>query len=297
MVSFVLAGAAKAGTSSVFRHLDDHPQIFMSAIKEPKFFQWDGEDFRYSTELDERIYKNSIKSFSKYQELFAGADANMLTGEASASYLYHPRVAQRLNARFPESKILILLRQPADRAFSHYLHTKRLGYEPLSFERALEAEPGRIEAKWGPSWHYASQGYYSSQVKRCIDVFGPERVQITVFENFVADPSSSMQEIFSFLGVSSDAPSPNLGAIQNEGGLPLIKSFQRLVDQPNILKDVAKRVLPRRIRRQAISRLRELNRYKPKIDPVTRRRLTEIYLPDIRCLEALVQRDLSHWYS
>ncbi len=125
---FFVVGAAKSGTSSLHRHLEQHPAVFMPAVKEPHFFS------------DERPPVQEVKSLREYLALFADSPLGARAGEASTSNLYSPESASRIKAFQPDAGIIMVLRNPVDRAYSQYWNQVHEGVEPLSFEEALEAE-------------------------------------------------------------------------------------------------------------------------------------------------------------
>lgn len=291
----MLIGAVKAGSSSVYGYLGQHPDIYVSPQKETKFFQWDGEAHRFSTKLDQEIYNNSIKTFDDYMGQFKGANGELAIGEATPSYLYNNKVAARAYRRFPDAKILVVLRHPVDRAFSHFLHTKRLGYEPLTFLGALAEEQYRITANWGPSWHYASQGYYYEQLKRFMEFFGKERMNIYLFDDLKSDPVGFTQNMYRFVGVDP-CFEPDTKKIHNSGEMPKNKFMHDLANKPNLPKTIIKSMLPKNVRGTLNNFIRNKNSHKPKLDSDIRRELSANYQQDIRKTEDLIGIDMSRWY-
>ena len=296
MVNFILIGAVKAGTSSIYHYLKQHPDIFMSPMKETKFFQWDGEDHRFSTELDQKIYQDSVKTFSDYLDQFSGVISEHAVGEATPSYLYNRNVPCRIHSRFPDAKLIVVLRHPVDRAFSHFLHTKRLGYEPLDFQEALAEEQGRIAANWGPSWHYASQGYYYEQVKRFVDLFGRDRMSFYLFDELKLEPASVVRGMYSFLRVDQEYK-PNTSKKHNTGGLPKSQFLHQLMNEPNAPKAILKTILPSGLRRSVNRMIGSQNVQKPVIDSQIRYSLSAKYEENIHQLEELIDIDLGDWYQ
>lgn len=292
----MLIGAVKAGSSSIYHYLKQHPDIFMSPMKETKYFQWDGEQHRFSTELDQKIYQNSIKTYKDYLDQFSGVGSEHAIGEATPSYLYNRNVPGRLHKRFPNIKLIVVLRHPADRAFSHFLHTKRLGYEPLEFHQAIAEEQNRIDANWGPSWQYTSQGYYYEQVKRFVDLFGKDRMCFYLFDKLKREPACVIRGMYSFLEVDQDFQ-PNTSIKHNIGGVPKNRFLHDLTNKPNAPKALLKAILPIEFR-QSINRLiGSKNVVKPVIDLQVREALSAKYQKDIEQLEDLVDIDLSAWYQ
>ena len=165
--NFLIIGAAKAGTTSLYRYLEQHPEVYMSPVKEPKFFALGGERLDYRGPGDEaRMRGASVTSLEDYRELFRGVSTETAVGEASTLYLYSERAAARIKHHVPDVKLIAVLRNPVDRAYSDFLHLVRDGIEPLTdFPQALEAEESRIRSRWAPMWHYRRRGFYHPQLK------------------------------------------------------------------------------------------------------------------------------------
>jgi len=168
--NFLHVGAAKTGTTSQYFYFRQHPDIYMSPKKGPEFFV---SRFKagFGTGPGDGG-KPVVSDFRTYQDLFADAGDARIIGEGSVSYLYHhdeaiPLIQQYLG----DPRILITLRNPADLAYSYYLHLRRQGRETLSFEAALEAEQDRIEKGWHYHWHYQHSGYFADQVAAYLQGF------------------------------------------------------------------------------------------------------------------------------
>ncbi len=294
LINFMVIGAVKAGTTSIYEYLNEHPQIYMSPIKETKFFQWDGETRKFFGPLDQKIYENSIKSFEDYQSLFQKVRGEIAIGEASPSYLYNKFVPKRIYQRFPNVKMIVILRQPTERAFSHYLHTKWLGYEPLSFTEALAQEETRIKNNWGPSWHYKQQGFYYQQLKNYFSVFDRQQIKIYLFDDLKANSIEVIENMYSFLGVDSKFI-PNTSQKYNVRYFPKNQVVSNLINQPNFAKHILKKVMPKNLRTKLNSFISQKNRFKPELDRQTKEELNKLYSEDILNLQELLQKDLSTW--
>jgi hypothetical protein len=166
MPNFFIVGAAKAGTSSLYQYLRQHSQVYLSyPVKEPNFFAFDGEIIKFNgLHTQAETLPDSLTSLVAYEELFKDSMNYPARGEASTLYLYCPGTAERIRSLVPDAKLIVVLRQPADRAYSHYIMMVRSGREWLSFEEALEQERTRIEQSWSPTWHYRETGYYHEQL-------------------------------------------------------------------------------------------------------------------------------------
>ena len=291
--NFLVIGAAKAGTTSLFYYLKQHPQIFMSSWKEPKFFSLEGEklDFKGPTQT---INRNSINNLDSYLELFKDVREETAIGEASPVYLYCPKAPVKIKQYIPNAKLIVVLRHPADRAFSSFAHLIRAGYETLTFEQALEEEPQRIKEKWAPLWYYKEKGFYARQLKRYFELFDREQIKIYLYEELQADSVALVQDAYKFLGVD-DKFVPDLTRL-NVSGVPKNRLIHNLLTRDNQLKTLVKNILPTSFRKNIARDLKKKNLgAKPKISSETRNNLTEFYREEILELETTIDRDLSHW--
>lgn len=295
--NFLIAGAAKAGTTSLYEYLRQHPEVFMPTDpkrKEPHFF----------------VHNKTaaFQDLSEYLTLFQSARGKKAIGEASTGYLYSPESARWIRSVLGRIKIIILLRNPAKRAFSLWANMVRDGFEDATtFEEALRREPDRLRSpdfedqclQTAGVYAYFGSGLYSSQVERYFDTFGPENVCVHLFEDIVKDPARICRDVFRFLEVD-DAFEPKI-AIHNQGG-----AVPRFIPLQYRLQSVALgrawmpylSLVPRR-RRGAL--IRKLERWNIRIGPAASlskplyRELMDRYQPDIERLEQLLGRDLSIW--
>ena len=284
--NFLIAGASKAGTTSLHEYLAQHPDIFMSTFKEPNYF----------------VPGYGYEKWEDYLALFRGARNQKAIGESSTGYLYCDESPPWIKSTLDPVKIILMLRNPARRAASLYWWMVREGYEDApNFAEALEREPSRARdpefrancPQFFPDYLYYTTGLYREQVERFLETFGPDGVQIYLFEEFAADPHATCREIFGFLGVDPDFE-PAI-AIHNEGRLPASPRLQFWLRNraPRYF-----RFLPARFRRAIVDPLMTLNTRRgstPQRDLESEHRLLERYRADIRKLEQLLGRDLSIW--
>lgn len=142
--NFFIVGAAKSGTTSLYHYLKQHPEIYMSPVKEPKYFLASINKFPHNGPGDIEVDKKIIRTWDEYLKLFSNASVEKCIGEASCGYLYYCElVAPSIKRISPEAKIIIVLRNPVERAFSAYCYLFREGRETLSFEEALKIEEER----------------------------------------------------------------------------------------------------------------------------------------------------------
>lgn len=311
----MVIGAAKSGTTSLHEYLAQHPDIFMSPVKEPNYFAFAGTapDFRGPDDdglpcrasadvLRVAKYAGSVWRRDDYQRLFAKAGSRKAVGESSVSYMYFPEAVERLHAELPDVKLIAILRNPAERAYSKFIQFLRDGCEPLEdFESALGAEEDRVARNWSATWFYRRRGYYHAQLRRFFDRFDPRRIRVVLHEDLKSHPQHLLADIFRFLGVD-DQFVANTTRRHNVSSAP-----QRVprYDLPERLVTPAagaalRRVLPSRGVNVFQRGVRHLNsRYSPweppPFAPEVRARLVDGYRDDIRALETLIGRDLSSW--
>jgi hypothetical protein len=196
--NFFILGAGKSGTTSLYHYLKQHPDIFMSPVKEPSFFC---KDFQ--------VIKNPIEYF----ELFDSVKNETAIGEVSHAYLTNPSTAKVLKTLFSEAKFIVILRNPADRAYSLYHHMRRNGYEKInSFEKALRAEEGRVGSEnfrikcpqYYYNFLYFRSGLFGDQIERYFSFFDKNQFHFLTLDRLKTDPISSLKLIFKFLGINPD---------------------------------------------------------------------------------------------
>ena len=239
--NFLIVGATKSGTTSLYYYLKQHPEIYMPDNKEPRFFSFYGIPKRIFLK---NIYPNSengfIRDWKSYLLLFQDSENFKAIGEASTSYLFHhERVFENLDKFLPEwkkIKIIIMLRNPIDACFSHYSMYRMRGGESLIFEKALEVEKERINNKYITLAHSIRYFFYH-QVKAYLDNF--DQVKIHLFDDLKKDKIGLVKDIFKFLGVDPSF-TPDMSVKYNVSGVPKNKFIHKFLMQPNTLKNIIK---------------------------------------------------------
>lgn len=297
MPTFLVIGAAKSGTTSLLEYLKQHPEIYASAIKEPRFFSFEGVTLDFRGPGDEVENRTTITSLEAYQELFAEVSTEKAIGEASPPYMYVPGTSSRIAHHVPDVKLIAILRHPADRAYSNYVEKRTRGLEPIDdFARALDEESRRIADNWSFTWHYVQRGFYHRQLEPFYGTFPREQIRVFLFEELQADPGAVMREIYRFLGVD-EAYSPAVGVKYRVSGEAKSKRIQRAVRGDNLIKAAVKKVLPSSVRSSVKARMLAMNTIPQRIPAEDRERLVGIYRTDIEKLQGLLDRDLSSWLA
>ena len=294
MPNFLIIGAAKSGTTSLYHYLSQHPDVYMSPVKEPKFFALEGErpSFRGPGDGD----ADAVTTLEGYRKLFEGADGEHAVGEASPLYLYLEKAVGRIKHHVPEARLIAVLRNPVERAYSSFLHKVRDGRETTSdFAEALALEDGRVREGWAYGWHYKRRGFYHEQLSRYYDVFGPDQIRIYLYEDLRQEPRELLRDAYGFLGVD-DSFVPNLSLKHNVSGVPKNRMVHSLLRGRNPIKTALKPLLPEGLRKKLVVDLQRRNLEKaPPIPPEIRRGLAEEYREDVTKLQGLIGRDLSGW--
>jgi hypothetical protein len=295
--NFLIIGAGKAGTTSLYHYLRQHPQVFMSPAKEPKFFALEGHPLDFRGPHDDRIRRGTTTSLAEYLALFDQVRDEAAIGEASTIYLGDPRAPGAIAERIPDARLVAILRHPAERAFSAHQHLVRDGYEPLTrFEDALAAESQRMADGWYVQYQYQDRGYYGRQLQRYFDRFDRDRIRIYLYEEFLADPRRLLADLFGFLGVDPGFQ-PDISSWHNVSGQPRSAGLQRWLTRSHPLKEALKARIPARWGHRLISRVQAVNVVRSALEPETRQRLIRAYRDDIEQLQGLIGRDLSHWLT
>jgi hypothetical protein len=290
---FIIAGAAKCGTTSLSRYLDAHPEIYMPS-RELNFYPFSNAQHGY------KVFNHPfITRLDDYKKYYANVTAPV-KGEKSVSYFY-PSFAEaainnmlRIHPDPDRLKLIILLRNPVDRAFSQYIHNREF-HETLAFEEAAKAWANREKEGWIPAYDYLGAGLYAGPMKAYMDHFPHNRVWL--FEDLKANPEKVLNDLYAFLGVNQ-APTGNYHLRYNVSKIPRNRPvhylYQGLVAY-NPVKYLLKYLMAGD-RYQALKlKLISYTHYKPELSGDTRRRLVNYYKEDIRELQELINRDLGRW--
>jgi len=288
MPNFLVIGAMKSGTTALYYYLEQHPEIYMSPVKEPNFF----------SSQEQENAADTVTDIGAYQHLFRGASGEKAIGEASHSYLYEPRAAAEIRRYIPEARLIAILRNPINRAYSHFLHMVRSGAEPVDdFAQALREEKVGIRRE-RTFQDYIGRGLYYEQLERYFGIFPREQVRVYLYEDLSDAPVRTVQDAFRFLEVD-DSFVPDVSLRRNVSGQPKYRTLDGLLRRQSRIKHAAKIYLPARLRwrlSRAFDDLKTRNLVgPPPLQSEVRRQLIGVYREDILKVQDLIHRDLSGW--
>jgi len=299
---FFIVGVAKSGTTSLFKYLDQHPDIYCSPIKEPNYFSDDIDISKFSTIYKRNTFLDVDKYFSKdklqdlqltfvrnpkyYERLFEGGRDYKIKGESSTSYLYSKSAAQNIYNYNHNAKIIVVLRNPVERAFSHYQMAVRYGHTKLKFREAIQKDLDQDNKGWGVSELFIDLGLYFNQLERYFNIFPTDQIKVILSSDLKSNTQEVLNDCFGFLGVKTlkieDMEYYNLGSA------PRSISINYLVTRTG-LKRIFKSVIPNSILQSF---------YKPTKSQLNKNDfdfIVDIYKEDINRTASLINRDLSSW--
>ncbi|MCB0173564.1 MAG: sulfotransferase [Anaerolineae bacterium] len=299
--NFLIIGVPKSGTTALQNYLNQHPQIYLTPGLETNYFGLKDQlvDFRGPGDAD-TINRTAITTFDDYQAQFAATNGATAIGEVCPLYMYFPGAPARIKASIPNVKLVVILRNPIDRAYSNYLHLRHDGREPLAeFEQALAQENERMQAGWSPIWHYKTLGFYYEQLKPYYILFSYKQIRVYLYDELEENPQQMLQDMFKFLQVDHTFQ-PDLNLPLNDSNRPQSRTLPNGLTQPHVLQsapittrhDEAQNPLAR-----AVNRIRNGNPVKPTLVKETRLTLMNAYREDVRATQALTGRKVSAWLT
>jgi len=294
MPNFLIIGANKAGTTAIHSYLKQHPQVYMSPVKEPMFFTLEGKKLDRTRPGHQITLKNGVNNIDDYQALFQGVSNEKAIGEASTAYLHRPWSADRIMRYIPNVKLIAILRDPVERAYSNYLMYVRWGLETLNFPQAVREEEIRISNNYPQGWHYVKLGFYYQPLMHFSGQFHQSQIKVYLYEDFVNSPVRFFQDLFRFLDVDESFV-PDMSIKHNVSPFPRNKALHSFIMTQNSFKTMLKPFIPSRLRRHLTNDLKKRNLVKPKLPQKVRKQLVEVYREDILRLQNLIERDLSKW--
>jgi len=273
-----IVGAPRAGSTSFYDFLKRTKGIFMSNLKEPHYF---------SQSIDPKFLISPIRDEKKYLNMFKNVKDEKIIGEASTTYLWDPKAPFLIHEKSPNAKIIVMLRDPVQRAYSNYLLRISAGKQ-YSFSEAI-----KVAMNFGEDFYKGviiEGGWYSEQIKRYFDVFGREQVKIIIFEEFIKEPKRIVKEALEFLRIDSDPPD-EIELTHNILTRPRNRIIATLM-QTGIIRNTARKFIPNTISEIAVRRIFGKKITKPEMPQKEREFLEELYRNDVLELQKLISREI-----
>jgi hypothetical protein len=293
---FLVIGAARSGTTALTSFLGEHPDVFVATPKEPHFLAFPGGGPHFvGLGDDDLVNRTAVRDEQTWRELFRGR-AERRRGEGSVTTLAYPDASVPAIERHcaPGCRLVVMLRDPVDRAFSSWSYLRSRGYDAGSFEECLSAEEERTAAGWSHMWQLARLSRYAEQLAPFAATFG-DRLLVVVQEEFAADPPGQLRRVLEFLAVDPDVPIDAARHV-NTSGLPrhrAITSGLNTVRRSPVLRRLVTAAVPQRHR----ERIRSANLDRVTVAPATRARLAAALADDVQDLQDLLGRRMTSWPS
>ncbi len=301
MPDFLIAGAPKAGSTALHAALVRHPQLFLSTPKEPKYFLTDGRpparEFQRGPG-DAHSAREWIWQRERYEALFDQAPPGTLRGESTPFYLWDHAAHARIAAAVPDVRIVAVIRDPIDRAYSNWTHLWADGLEPEpDFLAACDLEDERAAAGWAPFWRYLGLGRYGEQLASLYTHVDRDRVHVVRYRQLIDAPARTLDGIATFLGVEpgvvTTIPGSNVTAWAGHGA---VNSALRAVVRGGA--ELGRHVHPRvwrQAQRPLVAALQRGPSHRPALDPDVRRELVARVRDDVARLEEVLGRSFQDW--
>jgi hypothetical protein len=296
---FFVIGAPKAGTTALHAALAGHPQLYLSPVKEPKYFLCDNRPPpRQGGPGDAHSAREWVWDRQRYEALFDAAPAGAKRGESTPFYLADLDSHRRMHDAVPHARLIVVLRDPVDRAYSNWAHLWADGLETVDdFVAACAEEPGRREAGWAPFWQYLETGLYGRQLLHLFTLFPRDQVHIIRYLELVETPAETLDGVCQFLGVEegvvTDVPARNVG------GYVAPTRYARVLRAVFRGGATVGQHFPPQVWRKASLPLQWLiqrtPRHRPELQVRERAQLVDYFAEDIDIVEEITGWDLRAW--
>lgn len=289
--NFFILGAMKAGTTSLWHYLGQHPEVFVSEIKEPNYFVVQNGFLPKTVDWDVIPPQPITTTLEDYEALFSRSEGFKAVGEASHTYMFYEHAVPAINKIVPEARMICILRNPCDRAFSHYNFLRLVGVEPTSdFMEAVAIDAARPADR---RISYVEKGLYYQQLVRLYLTCDPSRVKVIFFEDLKTSSQKVLGAVFEFLKIDSTVQI-NTAARLSVSGIPRSHLLHKLLGCPNPIKSALLPILPAPLKNLARA-AKNLNLQKQHLTPDERIVLLGRFLEDIERVETLLKINLDCW--
>jgi hypothetical protein len=291
--NFLIIGAFKSGTNSLYHYLEAHPQVFMCPANEPSFFAFEGQKMRGG-----RWAKGVVTNFEDYKKLFAGAGDKIAVGEVSPTYLASLEAPGRIKHYVPDAKMVAILRHPLERAYSQWQMEFRQGNEKAeSFAEAIQTI--KVVSDGTSRRRFVAGSMYYQLLKKYYDLFDPSQICVLLFDRLATDREGLVKKLYGFLNVDSSFIPPNINVRFNEGGgVPRTRTGRFLLQKLFPVLAGLKSLAPQGLRERFVTQARHQLLVKPpELAPELRAELSAFFKDDILRLQELIKEDLSMWLN
>lgn len=294
--NFLVIGAFKSGTNSLYHYLEAHPQVFMCPANEPSFFAFEGQKMSGG-----RWAESVVTNFEDYKKLFAGAGDRLAVGEVSPTYLVSLEAPGRIKHYLPDVKLIAILRHPVDRAYSQWQMEVRQGNEKTEdFAEAIKTV--KVVADGTSRRRFVAGSLYYQLLKKYYDLFDPSQICVLLSDRLSADRMGLVKQLYGFLGVDSSFVPDNINVRFNEGGgVPRSKAGGFLLQRIFPALSGIKSLIPHTLRDKFVARAqgvrRQLLAKPPELAPELRAELSVFFKDDVLRLQDLIKEDLSMWLN
>jgi hypothetical protein len=287
--NFFIIGATKCGTTSLYRHLIKHNDIFLPINKEPQFF------------CNDYLFSKGLSYYSCTHYL--GSESFKAIGDSTPHYIYFKKVAERINACIDpnDQRFILILRDPVLRTYSLYWNMIYEGYESLTFREAINAEESRLNKNHTNTFgnirfQYKDSSLYAKQIRRFKKICPNASWHFILLEELNSNPIETLNKVFDFLKI--DRANIATDKISNKSSMPRSILLQNWLNRNSNTRHFFGRFLPHTLKYKIIDTIKNLNKKKfayPSIDSDMEKFLREYFIDDILDLETIISKDLSHW--
>lgn len=291
--NFLVIGAFKSGTNSLYHYLEAHPQVFMCPANEPSFFAFEGKKMSGG-----RWAEGVVTNFEEYKRLFAGVRDEIAIGEVSPTYLVSLEAPGRIKHYLPDVKLIAILRHPVDRAYSQWQMEYRQGNEKMTdFAEAIKVI--KVIADGTSRRRFVSGSLYFQLLKKYYSMFDTSQICVLLFDRLSTDREGLVRKLYGFLNIDALFLPSNLNVRFNEGGgVPRSKAGGFLLQKVFPALSGLKALAPKGLRERFVAKTRrQLLAKPPELAPELRAELSAFFKDDILLLQDLIKEDLSMWLN
>ncbi len=295
--SFAVIGAARSGTTAIIEALRRHPDAFVTMPKEPHYFAFSGRRLAFTGPGDaEGINVSAVTDTDRYLDLYAGSDGFAARGEGSVSTLYyHEHATRAITAMNPSMRLVVVLRDPVDRAFSSFQYLRMQGREPEpEFATAVALEDDRRAAGWHHLWHYCAMSRYADSLAAFVAAFGSDQMCVLLYDDVTRDAAGVLRRVFEHVGLDPDRAGTGAVPRVNSSGLPRSERTQAAINrmrrQPH-LRRAGRVLLPFAAR----ERVRRWNQSTATVPDGAQAALAPGFAADLDRVEDILGRSLPTW--